>query len=87
MAVPIPSKLTNSELYGYATMNPFGTETKAGYGAAFHSWRLETRPPTVDRVLEDVVVDFSRPIGGIGVFVKDDESATGNLEVAHGIQP
>jgi hypothetical protein len=29
----------------------------------------------------------SRPIGGIRVFVKDDESASGHLEVAHGIQP
>jgi hypothetical protein len=84
MAVPLPSKLTYSELYGDATMNPFGTETKAGYGAVFHSLRVETRPPTVDRVLEDAVVDFSRPIGGIGVFVEDDESSTGHLEVAHG---
>jgi hypothetical protein len=87
MSVPLPYKLTYSELYGDATMNHFGTETKAGYGAVFHIWRVETRPPTVDIVLEDVVADFSRPIGGIGVFVEDDESATGHLEVAHGIQP
>jgi hypothetical protein len=87
MAVPLLSKLTYSELYGDATMNHVGTETKAGYGAVFHSWRVETRPPTVDRVLKDVVADFSRPIGGIGFFVENDESTTGHLEVAHGIQP
>jgi hypothetical protein len=68
-------------------MNPFGTDTKAGYGAVFHSLRVETRSPTADRVLEDMVADFSRPIGGIGVFVEDEGSATGHFDVAHGIQP
>jgi hypothetical protein len=87
MAVPLPSKLTYSELYGDATTNPFDMETKADYGAVFHSSRVKTRPPTVDRVLEDVLADFSRPICGIGVFVEDDESKTGHLEVARGIQP
>jgi hypothetical protein len=87
MAVPLPVTLTYGELYEDAALNPFGSDTKAGYRAVFHSWRVETRPSTVERVLEDVVADFSRPIGGIRVFVKDDESAWGHLEVAHGIQP
>jgi hypothetical protein len=85
MVFPLPSKLTYRELYGDDTMNPFGSYTMAGYGAVYHSWRMETRPPTVKRVLEDVVADFSLPIGGIGVFMEDDESVMGHLEIAHGI--
>jgi hypothetical protein len=87
MAVPLPVTLTYGELYEDDALNPFGSETKAGYRAVFHSWRVETRPQTVERVLGDLVSEFFRLIGGIGVFFKDDESASGHLEVAHGIQP
>jgi hypothetical protein len=87
MAFPLPTKLTYSELYSNDTMNPFGTKTKAGYAAVFNSWRVDARPPTVGKLLEDVVADFALPMGGIGIFVEDSESATGHLVVAHGLQP
>jgi hypothetical protein len=32
------------------------------------------------------MVDFSMPIGGIGVFVADKESASGTLQVLHSAQ-
>jgi hypothetical protein len=87
MAFPLPTKLTYSKLYSEDTMSPFGTETKAGYATVFNSWRVDARPPTVGKLLEDVVADFARPMGGIGIFVEDSESATGHLVVAHGLQP
>jgi hypothetical protein len=87
MAFPLATKLNYSELYSDDTINPFGTETNAGYAAVFNSWRVDARPPTVGKLLEDVVADFARPMGGIGIFVEDGESATGHLVVAHGLQP
>jgi hypothetical protein len=71
MAFPLTTKLTYSELYSDDTMNPFGTETKAGYAVVFNTWRVDARPPTVGKLLEDVVADFARPMGGIGIFVED----------------
>jgi hypothetical protein len=71
MAFPLPTKLNYKELFGDDTNNPFGTETKAGYGAVFNNWRVEARPPTVDQLLTEVVADFTRPIGGIGQFVEE----------------
>jgi hypothetical protein len=83
MVFPLTTKLTYSKLYFDDTINPFGTETKAGYVVVFNIWRVDARPPTVGKLLKDVVADFARPMGGIGIVVEDGESATRHLVVAH----
>jgi hypothetical protein len=42
--------------------------------------------PDVDDVEEDIILDFLRQIGGIGMFVQHERSATGVLKVLHGFQ-
>jgi hypothetical protein len=36
-------------------------------------------------LLQNILADFSRPIGGIGVFVPDGNLPTGILKLLHGI--
>jgi hypothetical protein len=43
-------------------------------------------PLTVGKLHQNIMADFSRPIGGIGVFVADKESASGTLQVLHPAQ-
>jgi hypothetical protein len=83
---PSPHKIGYCEVYGDATTNHSGSETKAGHGAVFNRWFMETRPLTVEKLVEDVIADFLRSIGCIGVFVQDGKSATGHLIIAHEIQ-
>jgi hypothetical protein len=39
-----------------------------------------------DVLLQNILADFSRPIGGLGIFVPDGSSPTGVLRIIHGIQ-
>jgi hypothetical protein len=40
---------------------------------------------TVEALHQNILVNFSRPIGAVGVFIYDDESGTGRLKLLHGL--
>jgi hypothetical protein len=40
----------------------------------------------VDDIENDIISDFSRPIGGVGMFVENERSPTGILQVTHGFE-
>jgi hypothetical protein len=48
-------------------------------------WRSNHNPLSVAKLHQNILADFSRPIGDIGVFVTDDESNTGRLKLLHGL--
>jgi hypothetical protein len=56
------------------------------YRAVYETWRAKGAPLTVGKLHHNIMADFSRPIGGIGVFVVDKESASGTLQVLHSAQ-
>jgi hypothetical protein len=84
---PIP--ITYCELFAEPASDPFGAEEEeaaACIAAVYLNWRTTSDPPDVDDVEDDIISDFSRPIGGIGMFVQHERSATGVLKVLHGFQ-
>jgi hypothetical protein len=86
MASTHHSLLSYKELYGEPANNPFGiVEAKQVryYRAVYDTWRAKGVPLTVGKLHQNIMVDLSRPIGGIGVFVADKESASGTLQVHH----
>jgi hypothetical protein len=46
---------------------------------------LTHAPLTSEALLQNVLADFSRPIGGIRVFVPDEDSPIGILKLLHGM--
>jgi hypothetical protein len=42
-------------------------------------------PLSSEALLQNILADFSRPIGGIGIFVPDGDSPTGILKLLHGL--
>jgi hypothetical protein len=88
MAAPHAIAITYRELYSEPTNNPFGMEEAvkdAGYEAVYEVWRATAGSLEVDVLLQNILADWSRPIGGIVVFVPDGTSSTGVLEVMHGV--
>jgi hypothetical protein len=88
MAVPHAIAITYRELYSEPVNNPFGIEEAgkdAGYEAVYEAWRATSGALEVDVLLQNILADCSRPVGGIGVFVPDGTSSTGVLEVMHGV--
>jgi hypothetical protein len=88
MAAPHAITITYRELYSEPANNPFGMEESvkdAGYEAVYEVWRDTAGALEVDVLLQNILADCSRPIGGIGVFVSDGSSSTGVLEVMHGV--
>jgi hypothetical protein len=88
MAVPHAIAITYRELYSEPANNPFGldkTMKDSGYEAVYDVWRAASGALEVDVLLQNILADCSRPIGGIGVFVSDGTSSTGVLEVLHGV--
>jgi hypothetical protein len=68
------------ELYSEPTNNSFGpeeAERENFYEAVYEVWRATTRSLSVDVLLQNILADFIRPIGGIGVSVLDESSSTG----------
>jgi hypothetical protein len=55
------------------------------YSKVNEFWRATHSPLTVEALNQNVLADFSRPIGAVGVFVDDDESGTGRLKLLHGL--
>jgi hypothetical protein len=79
----IPPTATNyKELYADPTNNPFGKEEELValcYSEVNEFWRATHSPLTVEALHQNIIADFSRTIGAVGVFVYDDESGTGRL--------
>lgn len=73
-------------LFGDPSLNPVGADPSAGYAEILARWRLTNNPPTVPDVHRDLLTDFESPIRGVGFFVKDPNSSTGVLKVAHGFK-
>jgi hypothetical protein len=76
------------ELYSEPTTNPFGTEEVdrgSCYESVYKVWRATTRALCVDVLLQNILTDFSRPIGGTRVFVQDGTSSTGTLEAVRSV--
>jgi hypothetical protein len=75
MAGTLSTPLTYSELYSDPSKNPFGTEDERKeicYSGIYQVCRATSAPMTVATLHQDILADFSRPIGGIGIFVADD---------------
>jgi hypothetical protein len=88
MAVPHAIAITYRELYSEPANNPFGLDKPSqdsGSEAVYDVWRAASGALEVDVLLQNILADYSRPIGGIGVFVSDGSSSTGVLEVLHGV--
>jgi hypothetical protein len=88
MMVHPPTALTYSELCADTSKNPFGEEEEERdicYGAIYEVWRSTSAPLASEALLQNVLADFSRPIGGIGGFVPDGDSPTGILKLVHGL--
>jgi hypothetical protein len=88
MAVPHAIAITYREFYSEPANNPFGLEEAgkdSGYEAVYEVWRATSGAFEVDVLLQNILADCSRTIGGIGVFVLDGTSSTGVLEVLHGV--
>jgi hypothetical protein len=89
MAVTRPHNLTYCELYSDPASNPLGTseeDLEACTRAAYQLFRATGLPLAKDVRLQNILADFSRPIGGLGIFVPGGSSPTGVLCIIHGIQ-
>jgi hypothetical protein len=83
MATLPPTSTTDEELYADPTKNPFGREkdlVSLCFSEVNEFWQATHSPLTVEALHQNILADFSRPIGAIGVFVDDDESGTGWLK-------
>jgi hypothetical protein len=68
--------------------NPFGDEEEERdicYGAIYEVWRAIHAPLSSEALLQNVLADFSRPIGGIGILVPDGDLSTRILKLLHGL--
>jgi hypothetical protein len=84
-----PRNLTYCELYSDPANNPFGTseeDLEACTRVAYQVFRATGLPLAKYVLLQNILADFSRPIGGLGIFVPDGSSPTGVLRIIHGIQ-
>jgi hypothetical protein len=89
MAGTPPTPLTYGELYSDPTKNPFGIDDdnkEVCYSGMYQVWRATSAPMTTAILHRNVLADFSRPIGGIGIFVADDDSPTGILKFLHRVE-
>jgi hypothetical protein len=78
-----PKPLTYSELYADPGRNPFGIEDERKevcYSGMYQVWRATTATLTEPTSHQNVLADFSRPIGCICIYVADDKSPTGILK-------
>jgi hypothetical protein len=84
-----PLPLTYSELFSEPSSDPFGSEedrTVACIAAVYRNWRTTDDGPHVDDIEDNITSDFSRPIGGVGIFVENERSPTGILQAMHGFE-
>jgi hypothetical protein len=88
MAAIPPTATTYEELYSDPANNPFGKEEElvaVCYSEVNDFWRATHSPLTVDALHQNILADFSRPIGAVGNFFYEDESETSRLELLHGL--
>jgi len=77
---------TYLELYSDPSGDPSNVNGSpaAGYTEIFERWRAVNNAPSSSDVHRDILTDFDSPIGGVGYFVQDPNSAGGVLKVTHG---
>jgi hypothetical protein len=84
-----PRNLTYCELYSNPANNPLGTseeDLEACTRADYQVFRATGLPLAEDTLLQNILADFSWPIGGLGICVSDGSSPTRVLPIIHGIQ-
>jgi hypothetical protein len=84
-----PHNLTYCELYYNPANNRFGMseeDLEACTRAAYQVFWATGFPLAEDALLQNILADFSRPIGGLGIFVPDGSSPTRVPRIIHGIQ-
>jgi hypothetical protein len=89
MAQIQPITLNYSEIFNEPTNNPFRQDLKKQekcIAALYLNWRTNANAPGPYEVLEDLLLDFTRLVGGVTAFVADPHSPTGVLKVLHGFQ-
>jgi hypothetical protein len=86
MAGVRPIALSYQELYGEPANDPFGSSEEGNEDccrAVYDVWRTTTDPLDEKTLLQNILDDFSRPIGCIVVFVSDQDSPSGRLQLLH----
>jgi hypothetical protein len=76
------------ELYANPAMKPFGTDNERVilcYSEVNEMCRSTHNPLPVAELHQNMLADFSRLLGAIGVFIMDDESVTGHRKLLHGL--
>jgi hypothetical protein len=89
MATIHPTALTYSELFNEPANNPFGQDIgkqERCIASMYLNWRTNADAPDPDEVQEDLLLDFTRLVGGVVAFVRDTSSPAGILKVLHGFQ-
>jgi hypothetical protein len=86
-APSIPS--TYKTLYSDQANNPFGPDEEDQelcYGAIYSVFRSTQAPLSVAVLHKKILADFTRCVGGLEMFFWDGNSATGVLQLIHGLQ-
>jgi hypothetical protein len=86
MAGVRPITLSYQEPYGDPANDPFGSSEEGNEDccrAVYDVWRTTTDPLDKKTLLQNVLADFSRPIGCIVVFVSDQDPPSGSLHLLH----
>jgi hypothetical protein len=86
---PIVKTLTFGQRYNDRARNPLGAdadEVAEALRIIYAEWRAEDSAPKNTDLEEDILADFSLPIGAVGVFDADGSSPTGRLKLFHGFE-
>jgi hypothetical protein len=84
-----PIALNYSELFNEPTNNPFGQDLKKHekcITALYLNWGTNDDAPDPDEVQDDLLLDFTRLVGGVIALVADLRYPSGVLKVLHGFQ-
>jgi hypothetical protein len=84
-----PIALNYSEIFNEPANDLYGQDLGKQaqcIAAMYLNWRKNAEPPDPEEVQEDLLLDFTRMVGGVIAFVEDTHSPTGVLKVLHGFQ-
>jgi hypothetical protein len=86
---PLVKTLTFGQRYNNHARNPLGSdadEVSEAIRIIYAEWRAEDAAPKNTELEDDILADFSLPIGAVGMFVADGSSPTGRLKLFHGFE-
>jgi hypothetical protein len=84
-----PTALSSREMYLDPNRNPFDDNDvikEMFYLNICEVWQSMHASLTIDVLYQNMLADFSRPAGAVGLFVLYDYSRTGCLKFVHGLQ-